>query len=83
MVEQCVQFVPRKQHFVGIFYLDIFPNKMSVYIRLRCRNQSTIRREIFTRNTVIQKVKIVTVPHFEGECPSNQIPIGEQVSPLN
>ena len=51
--EQCVQFVPRKRHFslwkVGIFYLEIFPNKMSVYIRLRCRNQSTIRREISNR----------------------------------
>ena len=31
---------------VGIFYLEIFPNKMSLYVRLRCINQSTIRREI-------------------------------------
>ena len=31
---------------VGIFYLEIFPNKMSVYVRLRCINHSTIRREI-------------------------------------
>ena len=30
---------------VGIFYIEIFPNKMSVYIRLRCINPSTIRRE--------------------------------------
>ena len=29
-----------------IFHLEIFPNKMSVYVRLRCINQSTIRREI-------------------------------------
>ena len=28
---------------VGIFYLEIFPNKMSLYVRLRCINQSTIR----------------------------------------
>ena len=31
---------------VGIFYLETFPNKMSVYVRLRCINTSTIRREI-------------------------------------
>ena len=31
---------------VGIFYHEIFPNKMSLYVRLRCINQSTIRREI-------------------------------------
>ena len=31
---------------VGIFYLEIFPNKMSVYVRLRCINPLTIRREI-------------------------------------
>ena len=28
---------------IGIFYLEIFPNKMSVYVRLRCINSSTIR----------------------------------------
>ena len=48
--EQCIQFVPRKQTIlfmeVGIFYLEIFPNKMSVYVRLRCINPSTVRREI-------------------------------------
>ena len=31
---------------VDIFYLEIFPNKMSVYVRLRYINPSTIRREI-------------------------------------
>ena len=31
---------------VGIFYLEIFPNKMSVYVGLRCINPSTIWREI-------------------------------------
>ena len=32
---------------VDIFYLEIFPNKMSVYVRLRCINQSTIRARNF------------------------------------
>ena len=48
--EQCIQFVPRKQQFsvwkIGIFYLERFPIKMGPYVRLRCINQSTIRREI-------------------------------------
>ena len=55
--------MPRKRHFslwkVGIFYLDIFPNKMSLYIRLRYRNQSTIRREISIMNFMV--IRIYTI----------------------
>ena len=31
---------------VGICYLEIFPNNMHLYVRLRCINQCTTRREI-------------------------------------
>ena len=34
-----------------IFYLEIFPNKMNVYVRLRCINPSTIKREISISKT--------------------------------
>ena len=54
--EQCIQFVPRKRQFsvwkIGIFYLEIFPIKMGLYVRLRCIYQSTIRREISIRHLV-------------------------------
>ena len=38
---------------VGISYLEIFPNKMSVYVRLQCINPSTIRREISFKDIII------------------------------
>ena len=44
---------------VGIIYLEIFPNNMSVYVRLRCINPSTIRREISTMTKAI-KLQIIT-----------------------
>ena len=40
----------------GIFYLEIFPKKLSVYVRLRCINPSTSRREISNCKSNIQGV---------------------------
>ena len=36
---------------VDIVYLEIFPIKMNVYVRLRCITPSTIRREISTKDS--------------------------------
>ena len=58
--EQCIQLVPTKATIlymeVGLFYLEIFPYKMSVYVRLQCINPSTIRREISNNQRLIVSV---------------------------
>ena len=41
-----------------ISYLEISPNDTSLYIRLRCRNQCTIRREISISKRLVKYLKI-------------------------
>ena len=60
---------------VGIFYLELFPNKMTVYVTLRFINPSTIRREISFRNSIVSSfVKVHPYQQIiTGNCLGNLV----------